>query len=238
MKASKEKSLLCRRCKNKEIKRRGLCYECNKIENKKNNSRRGRAVFYFESIESEEWKDIIGWEGFYQVSSFGRIKTIKKEVLRRDGTILVISEKIRKLSHQKNGYLKVQLVRNGKGISYWVHRLVAEAFIPNPENKPQVNHKKGIKNDNRVSQLEWMTYEEDRKHAEDVLGHRWDKGIRPKGYTHVQSKSVAQIDLYSGSIVKIWESISMAIKETGIKNISNCALGKARQSGGYKWEYA
>lgn len=94
----------------------------------------------------EIWKDIKGWKGLYQVSNLGNIRTLhyKKPYLR-------------KLSKSKKGYLRVNLSKDKKYKYYSVHRLVAEAFIPNPDNLPQINHKDEIRTNNRVDNLEWCT---------------------------------------------------------------------------------
>lgn len=100
---------------------------------------------------TEIWTDIKGYEGLYQISNKGNIKSF-------------ISSKI--LSPLfANGYLQVRLYKNSKSIRQKIHRLVAAAFIPNPANKPQVNHKNGIKTDNRVENLEWVTASENTRHA-------------------------------------------------------------------------
>lgn len=106
----------------------------------------------------EIWKDITGYEGLYQVSNLGRVKSLKFG-----------KELILKHSKDKDGYVMVGLWKNNHNTTAKVHRLVAQAFIPNPENKPQVNHLKGIRNDNRVTELEWATKSEDAIHSWNVL---------------------------------------------------------------------
>lgn len=103
----------------------------------------------------EQWRDIPCYEGFYQASTFGNIKRLYKSG----------KEKILKPSLKTNGYLIVSLSKNNTRKSFDVHRLVAQVFIPNTENKSQVNHKNGIKTDNRVENLEWITPLENMSHA-------------------------------------------------------------------------
>lgn len=106
----------------------------------------------------EIWKDVVGYEGFYQVSNLGRVKSI----IGRKG---FPAGYIAKNSVGNNGYPRVALSIYGESKFYSVHRLVATAFIPNPDSKPQVNHKNGIKTDNRVENLEWVTSQENCVHA-------------------------------------------------------------------------
>lgn len=103
----------------------------------------------------EIWKDIKGYEGLYQVSNLGRVYSYP-----RNGT----NGGIRTLTNM-NGYLRVPLKKNGTTFNAGVHRLVAEAFISNPENKPTVNHKDGDKLNNRVNNLEWATHKEQLTHS-------------------------------------------------------------------------
>lgn len=110
----------------------------------------------------ENWKDIVGFEGFYQVSDLGRVKSLSRNSIRR-GRIYPQKESILRQSGLK--YLSVSLQKEGISKRCNVHRLVANAFIPNPENKPEVNHINGIKTDNRSSQLEWVTRRENEDHS-------------------------------------------------------------------------
>lgn len=106
-------------------------------------------------LPNEVWKDIAGYEGLYQVSDLGRVKSLAKHCKFHRKT-----PTIRKQFLNEDGYLVLQLFKNNEFISVGVHRLVALAFIPNPENKAEVNHKKGIKIDNRATELEWNTPKE------------------------------------------------------------------------------
>jgi len=112
----------------------------------------------------EIWKDIVGYEGMYQVSNRKRVKSLSRIVKRNDGKIRTISERILKQS-VANGYLNVGLSKNAKLKTYTVHRLVAIAFIPNPDNLPMINHLDGDKTNNYVSNLEWCTGRENSLHA-------------------------------------------------------------------------
>jgi hypothetical protein len=117
-------------------------------------------------VESEEiWKDCAGWEGKYQVSTLGNVKSLDRYTRRVDGTINHCREKPRKTQISNCGYVRVSFFDEGKNFMLSVHRLVAEAFIPNPENKPEVNHISGIKTDNSVQNLEWMSSRENKKHG-------------------------------------------------------------------------
>lgn len=105
----------------------------------------------------EIWKDIIGYEGRYQVSNFGRIKSLGNNKTRK--------EKFLKLTTDKDGYLSINLSCKGKIKKYQVHRIECQMFIPNIRNKPEVNHKDGVKSNNYIENLEWNTYSENLHHA-------------------------------------------------------------------------
>lgn len=122
----------------------------------------------------EQWRDIKGYEGRYQVSSEGRVKSLKRTCCHemRHGTVCRDLPEIIMACSMQCGYLCVWLRRAEKDVNnrkYRVHRLVAEAFISNPENKEQVNHKDKDRMHNSVSNLEWMTHEENQRHRVDYV---------------------------------------------------------------------
>lgn len=105
----------------------------------------------------EKWLPINGFEGMYEVSNFGRVKSCTRTRLSKAGSLSVVRERIRKPRPDKNGYLEVALCKNGKLQYFRCHRLVAEAFIPNPDHLPVINHKDENVSNNIVSNLEWCS---------------------------------------------------------------------------------
>lgn len=165
---------------------------------------------------SEEWRDVVGYEGLYQVSSEGRIKSLKWN-----------KERILKPGIDRYGYLLVTLYAGGKRKKLKVHRLVCQAFHDNPDNKPCVNHIDENKTNNAANNLEWCTYEENNNH-----------GTRNARSAETKSKPVAQYAL-DGELIKIWVSAREAQKQAGFsyKHISNVATGKHKTHKGFIWRY-
>lgn len=113
----------------------------------------------------EIWKDINGYEGLYQISNLGNVRSMDRIVTYSNGKKVKTKGKLLKPTIKKNGYCYVSLSKNGEKPKYDVHRLVAKAFLDNPCGYPVVNHIDGCKTNNMVSNLEWTTYEENIKHA-------------------------------------------------------------------------
>ena len=164
-----------------------------------------------------------GYEGVYQVSSFGRIKSLTRICKHPLGGIRKVNERIMKLDiNKKWGYLRVYLSKNGKRKRYLVHRLVAKAFLENPNNYDVVNHKDLNPSNNHKDNLEWCTVLQNNTYGDKVKR---------------MYKQVVQIDK-SGKVLKYFESITQASKETNITRctISNCLNGKQKTAGGFIWK--
>ena len=116
----------------------------------------------------EIWKDVRNYEGFYQISNKGNVKSVQRKVVYSDGRVFNYPEKILKPSPDTKGYLGVGLNRNGTAKPKRVHRLVAEAFLNKPEGLMSVNHIDGVKTNNNLSNLEWVTYSENTRKGYDI----------------------------------------------------------------------
>lgn len=177
----------------------------------------------------EIWKDIKGYEGLYQVSNYGQIKSLRTWVGRK----YIQREKILKIRLEKEGYYKCSLRKNGKLKSFWVHRLVAQAFICNTNNYSCVNHIDENKTNNCVENLEWCTHSYNNNYG----NHNKKISKRLRNNPQI-SRKINQYDI-NGNFIKEWESIIEVERQLKIRNshISECCKGKCKTAGGFIWKY-
>ncbi len=192
----------------------------------------------------EVWKDIKGYEGLYQVSNLGRVKSVTHDVIDSIGRHSVKEGRILSLRNStKTGYPTINLAKDGKFKSFNIHRLVAEAFIPNPKNLPCVNHKDESRDNNCVNNLEWCTYKYNNTYG--TASERRTKRLREYfnsheviGHPH-HVKPIVQYSL-SGKVVREFTSINAAERELGFSpssGISACCSGKLHTAYGYVWRF-
>jgi hypothetical protein len=167
-----------------------------------------------EDIEKEIWADILGYESFYEVSNLGNVKTLGNN---KFGVNRIMKNTLRK------GYCTVTLRKNNTQKIFRVHRLVAEAFIPNPNKKPQVNHINGIKNDNRVVNLEWATSFENMNHASNNNLLNIAKGDKHHNFKLSEEKIkeiISLSDKFTQKELSIKFKVSQALISLRLSNIN------------------
>lgn len=187
-------------------------------------------------IEQEIWKDIKDYEGLYQISSFGRYRSCDRYIIynnnRWGGTSKVfLYGKIMKHSKNNSGYCTICLHKDNKPKTFLLHRVVAQAFIPNPNNLPEVNHKDENKENNNVDNLQWCTRVFNNNYG------KLNKDGRRKSRKH-RMKKVAQYTI-DGKLIATYDGLRVAKEQTGINNlgIARCCEGILKTSGGYVWKY-
>lgn len=172
------------------------------------------------------WKDIEGYKGHYQISNYGNVRSLKKDAFLMKGAYL-------------KGYKIISLWKNGIGKMFRIHRLVAAAFIPNPENKPCIDHIDGDRANNHADNLRWVTYMENNNNpiTKKRLSENNAKNMQgKKGALHPNSKPIRMMK--NGICLKIYQSIHLA-KKDGFNDtlIIRCCKGRMKKHKGYNWEY-
>lgn len=199
----------------------------------------------------EIWRDLEDYEEFYEVSSLGRVKSKPREAKGPNGTVRPLKPKIIKQGKNNRGYHKIELYKDGIKKTVLVHRLVALTFIPNPENKEQINHIDGNKSHNYIENLEWNTQSENMKHSFDT------KLREPSPVTEEQKrkmaegrkrsnkigspKKVAQLDKDTEEVINVFNSIAEASRyincnPSSIKDVLNPNKPYVKICKGYKWK--
>nr|DAH94678.1 MAG TPA: homing endonuclease [Caudoviricetes sp.] len=174
----------------------------------------------------EEWRNIKGFENKYMVSNFGNVKSLN--YMHKNKSHLL------KQTVGNKGYLYVTLNKNGKHWTYFVHRLVAQAFIPNPNNLPTVNHMDECRTNNCVKNLEWLSYKDN-----NLYGNHYKRVSETQLNDPKKSKRVLQYDL-NGRFIKKWESASEVQRKLSVNSsniIQNCREN-VKTAGGFIWKYA
>lgn len=197
----------------------------------------------------EEWKDIVGYEGLYQISSEGRVKSLKR-IARNNHTV---DSKIRKPKIDKDGYCCVSLWIDGVSKEHFIHRLVAQAFVPNPENKPCIDHINTDRTDNRAENLRWCTHKENTNNPisrEKFLHNRYKvEGERRISIYKPTKEAVAKmaekhkkpVGMYkNGNLIKRFDSAADAEREDNnlkFMSISAACNGRLKTYRGYEWKF-
>lgn len=185
----------------------------------------------------EIWKDILGYEGLYQVSNLGNVRSLN---YRRSGKLKLLKQ------GTDNGYKRVELSKNGKKKKYWVHRLVAISFISNPNNYKEVNHKDEDKSNNNVNNLEWCTREYNINYGTAMKrsseNHKGEKhpNYGKKGKDSSNAKAILMYDK-EGNFIRRFDCIADANehfgKDRGCSNIKMCLRGKNKIAYGFIFKY-
>lgn len=191
----------------------------------------------------EIWKPVVGYEGYYEVSNLGNVRSLKRKGYK-NGNL--------RQGEKTTGYLIVVLYKDGKGTTKSVHRLVAKAFIPNPKNKPQVNHIDSNRKNNKVENLEWVTRAENAQHAYDsgsrVVTEKVKKHCKEMGkkYGRKNIRSINEpnqrkvVMMKDGKIIKRFNSLTEGARFVGKDDPSGvwaCCNNRIPTYKGYVWRY-
>jgi hypothetical protein len=189
----------------------------------------------------EIWRNIEGYEQYYQISSYGRVKSKDRKVTNGLGNWIKKSRYIKPIPNNQ-GYLRIQVTKDGIRERIFVHRLVAKAFIPNPEGKPHVNHMDSNPLNNNVENLEWVTHKENMHHA--INKGRFKASFAKttqKFKKTIEEKQIPVIgtSIETGKTIK-FKSINEAGRHFNGRagDICKCCKGERNKAQGYKWEYA
>ena len=185
------------------------------------------------SKEIEEWRPVVGYEGLYEVSDWGNVRSVDRYVNSKAGSKAMLHGKMLKQYTDKDGYQRIGLHKDVISKTVGVHRLVAEAFIPNPNNLPVIDHINGNRQDNRVENLRWFTVK---------LNNSTQQAKEKKSlaaFKRTDNKVKIRQSSIDGEHIKDYNSSMDIQRELGFERaaIIRCCRGKQHTSYGYKWDY-
>ena len=184
------------------------------------------------NTNNEIWKSVVGYEGIYEVSNLGNVRSVDRKV-KRGNVIVFVHGTIMGKHKIKGNYLRVHLSKRNKTKFVLVHRLVAEAFLPNPKNMPQINHKDCNPENNNVTNLEWCTQMYNNHYGERILN------VSKKLVNGVRCKQIARCDL-QGNIIEVYPSVAECHRRNSTflpSRIYECLHGHSFTHKKYKWKY-
>ncbi|MDH6371760.1 ribosomal protein L19 [Paenibacillus sp. PastF-3] len=191
----------------------------------------------------EVWVDVEGFENFYQVSNYGNVRSLDRNIVQNNGVTRLYRGRVLKPKVDKYGYQVLTLSKRTQGIrkTITIHKLVAQAFILNPFHKDNVNHINGCKSDNNVNNLEWVTCSENTTHAinEGLIDIEASR-VRMRRMNEANKIKVKQIK--DGRTIRVYNSIQEALESVANRRtgsiINECCRGKRKSAYGYEWRYA
>lgn len=201
-------------------------------------------------LDGERWKDVIGLDGMYQISDKSRFRRLARIYVDVNGRQQNLRAKIlRTWICRSTGYKMIQFGYKCVTYKNTTHRLLGIHFIQNPENKPEINHKNGLRWDDRLENLEWATSSEQKLHAYRVLKRKpptpYSKNpalkVNRQGSNSKKAIKVKQLDLLTGVVLKVHDAIVCALTSGDAKcksAVTKCCKGKIKFHNNYKWEYA
>jgi hypothetical protein len=195
------------------------------------------------SLKNEEWRDVVGYEGLYMVSSFGRVLSCLRKVTGRWGKPRTQYPRLIKLKPNNHGYVRIRLhdtdskSNRNRNVDVSVHRMVLMAFCGNPHLLPSVDHINGIKTDNRIENLRWCTFEENSNNP--ITKASMSNAAKKRcGEHRTRRKAIVGISIQDPSVVKHYMYMSHAEKDGfNASVISKCCSGRLKHHGGFKWMY-